>query len=60
MIKKIGITSRIVEAPGYTEERDALSHDWPTFLESLNLVPIFIPNSLSNIDSFLTNFDAVM
>lgn len=57
MIKKIGITSRIVEAPGYTEERDALSHDWPTFLESLNLVPIFIPNSLSNIDSFLTNFD---
>ena len=55
--KKIGITSRIVNAPNYNEERDALSHDWTIFLESLNLIPILIPNTLSNIDNFLANFE---
>lgn len=29
---RIGVTSRIVEAPGYRETRDALAHDWAVFL----------------------------
>ena len=29
---RIGVTSRIVEAPGYREPRDALAHDWAAFL----------------------------
>lgn len=28
---RIGVTSRIVEAPGYREPRDALAHDWAAF-----------------------------
>lgn len=57
LTKKIGITSRVVEASNYNEKRDALSHDWPHFLETLNLVPVFIPNTLSDVTNFLSNLD---
>jgi len=50
---KIGITLRVTNAPNYSEKRDALSHDWPVFLEQLGIWPIFIPNNLSNIELFL-------
>ena len=50
---KIGISLRIVEATEYTEKRDALSHDWSTLLEKLDVIPIFIPNTLSSVESFL-------
>ena len=51
--KKIGITTRIVNAQGYEEKRDALSQDWVKLLEQYNLIPILIPNNLSNIPLFL-------
>ena len=51
--KKIGITTRIVNAQGYEEKRDALSQDWVKLLEQFNLIPILIPNNLSNIPLFL-------
>lgn len=54
---KIGISLRVVEATSYNEKRDALSHDWSAFLEKLNIVPILIPNTLSNIESFLNEFE---
>ena len=50
---KIGITFRITNADSYEETRDSLSHDWPIFLEKINAVPIWIPNSLSNLTTFL-------
>ena len=52
---RIGISLRVVTAQNYDEKRDALSQDWPIFLEKLNLNPIFIPNSLSNVRSYLTD-----
>lgn len=52
-IKKIGITTRIVNAQGYDEKRDALSQEWIKFLEKKDLIPILIPNNLSNITKFL-------
>ena len=55
--KKIGITSRIVSAENYDEQRDAISQDWPPFLEKINLTPIFIPNSLDNITEFLDKIE---
>ena len=55
--KKIGITSRIVNASNYDEQRDALSQDWPPFLEKINLTPIFIPNSLDDIIKFLDEIE---
>ena len=51
--KKIGITTRVVNAQGYEEKRDALSQDWIKLLEQYNLIPILIPNNLSNIPLFL-------
>lgn len=50
---RIGISLRVVNAQNYDEKRDALSQDWPIFLEKINLNPIFIPNSLSDIKSYL-------
>jgi len=50
---KIGITTRIVNAQGYEEKRDALSQEWVEFLEKHELIPILIPNNLSNISLFL-------
>ena len=53
---KIGNSQRIVNEQNYVEKRDAISHDWPNFLEKINLVPVFIPNSLSDTVSFLESF----
>lgn len=50
---KIGISLRIVQAPNYDENRDALSHDWSQFLEKLSLIPILIPNQIDNVSEFL-------
>jgi len=54
---KIGISLRITEASNYTEKRDSLSHDWAQFLEEIDIVPILIPNTISNINEFLENLD---
>jgi len=54
---KIGISLRITEASNYTEKRDSLSHDWAQFLEDIDIVPILIPNTISNINEFLENLD---
>lgn len=60
--KKIGITTRIVNAQEYEEKRDALSQDWVKFLETENIIPILIPNNLSNIPLFLEeiNLDGII
>jgi N5-(cytidine 5'-diphosphoramidyl)-L-glutamine hydrolase len=50
----IGISLRVVSVKKYNEKRDALSHDWTRFLEQTNSFPIFIPNTLENIEEFLT------
>ena len=55
MSKKIGITLRIVQAQNYDETRDAISHEWVPFLEKIEYMPIFIPNNLTDIKSFLKN-----
>jgi putative glutamine amidotransferase len=59
---KLGITSRITESSNYIEKRDALSHDWPKFLEKNNAIPISIPNSLSDTENFLKeiNLDGII
>ena len=51
--QRIGISLRIVEAPNYEEERDALSHDWTSLLEELGFVSVHIPNTLKNLGDFL-------
>jgi len=55
--RKIGISQRITNAQNYVEKRDSISHDWTKFLEKIDLIPVFIPNSLTNTESFLESFD---
>lgn len=50
---RIGISLRVVSAKDYDEKRDALSQEWVPFLEKLDAFPIFIPNTLANVKSFL-------
>ena len=45
---KIGITTRVINSETYSEKRDAISQDWTKFIEKINVIPIFIPNVLSN------------
>ena len=54
---RIGISFRIVNAMNYDEKRDAISHDWPKFLEKINAIPIWIPNTISNLDLFFSELD---
>ncbi len=56
-VKKIGISLRIVKDANYGEKRDAISHDWPQFFEKLGIIPIFIPNALSDVTSFLEQME---
>ena len=53
MKKKIALTMRIVEAPDYDETRDALSHAWTLLSDSWGVLPVPIPNGLSEPESFL-------
>ena len=52
-LKKLGISLRVVKNEKYDEKRDMLSHDWPMLLEKLDFLPIYIPNTLENIENFL-------
>ena len=54
---RVGISLRIVEAQNYNEKRDALSQDWVPFLETLSFQPIFLPNNLSDVQSYLTEIE---
>jgi len=54
---KIAISLRITESTNYKEKRDAISHDWPLLLKKIGFIPIFVPNVLSDVSSYLKEFD---
>ena len=57
MRPNIGISLRITNAKDYDEKRDSLSHDWPKLMEELGINIVFIPNSLKNIRSYLSELN---
>ena len=61
-MKKIGITLRVENFTEYDEKRDAISHDWINYLSNKNILPIFIPNNLLNLNLFLDtiNLDGII
>ena len=50
---KVGISLRVTYAEQYSEKRDALSHDWTLFFQRINVFPVLIPNTISNVREFL-------
>ena len=61
-MKKIGITLRVENFTEYDEKRDAISHDWINYLSNKNILPIFIPNNLLDLNLFLytINLDGII
>lgn len=60
--RKIGITLRVETVEKYNEKRDAISQQWTEFLERANSIPVFIPNTLKDTKSYLTEMqlDAII
>ena len=54
---KIALSMRNADSISYEEKRDAISHDWIRLIANLNLIPILIPNSLPDIQSYLNNIE---
>ena len=52
-LTRIGVSMRVVNAAGYDEPRDAISHEWVTLLAALGVTPVLIPNRLPNVPTFL-------
>lgn len=55
--RRIGITLRVVKSQTYDEKRDALSQDWPAFLEKIDIIPIYLPNKFSDIKSYVKELE---
>ena len=49
----VAVTMRLAPAAGYTEPRDALSHDLSLLLFDLGLLPILVPNTTPDPAEFL-------
>ena len=52
-MKKIGISLRVETIEKYNEKRDQISQEWTVFLQKLDLMPILIPNNLSDVKEFI-------
>lgn len=52
-MKKIGISLRVGNVGEYNEKRDQISQEWILFLQKLDLIPILIPNNLSDVKNYV-------
>lgn len=50
---RIALSMRIVQASGYEEPRDAISHDWLNKLKDWDMTPLLIPNVLADDAGYL-------
>ena len=56
-MKRVGLTSRVVEASGYHEPRDALSHNWVEWTQARNWMPFALFNSAADPAQYLWEND---
>jgi gamma-glutamyl-gamma-aminobutyrate hydrolase PuuD len=49
----VGVSMRVVQAVGYVEPRDAVSHDWIRLFATLPVTPVLIPNALPDPAAYL-------
>jgi putative glutamine amidotransferase len=54
---RIGITQRVSVVEEYGERRDCLDQEWTRYLESFDLVPIPLPNTVSDVSSYLNTLE---
>ena len=51
---------RVVETSQYKEVRDAISHDWLSFMGSFDVIPILVPNQLNDPAGYIRSLKADM
>ncbi|MCW8901347.1 MAG: gamma-glutamyl-gamma-aminobutyrate hydrolase family protein [Gammaproteobacteria bacterium] len=52
-MKRIAVTQRVEVIPSHTERRDALDQRWVTFLQTINLLPILVPNNIPYVHQLI-------
>lgn len=52
-MKRIAITQRVEVISSHEERRDALDQRWMTFLQSINLSPILVPNNIYFVEQLI-------
>ena len=57
---RLGLTMRVVSAAGYTESRDAISHDWIRLFQEQGWSPRLIPNRLNEVGRLLDDLDGLI
>ena len=53
ILNLVGVSLRVVEGSAYAEARDAISHDWVRLLGRYDVLPLLLPNVLSNLSEML-------
>jgi putative glutamine amidotransferase len=54
-LKTIAISSRITEAGNYVEPRNSLAMDWDGYSDTLEILPVIIPNGYSDATAYFRN-----
>jgi putative glutamine amidotransferase len=54
----IAVSMRVVANSTYPEQRDAISHDWVSFLEQVSVTPVFVPNTLRDPSAYMDRVGA--
>ena len=52
-MKRIAVTQRVDVIDFRNERRDALDQKWTSFLQQINLLPIFVPNNVSYVNQLI-------
>lgn len=55
---RVAISMRIVQNETYTEARDAISHEWISFIAGLGMAPLLVPNVLETPEEFFDLYGA--
>ena len=50
---RVVVSMRVTRAEGYDEPRDSVSHDLVRWLAGIRMVPLLVPNALSDPEAFL-------
>ncbi len=55
-LRKIAVTQRVDEVASYRERRDCVDQRWATLLERCGLLPVFVPNTFSDTEAWVSSF----
>jgi len=52
-MKRIAVTQRVDRISSHEEKRDALDQRWISFLQTIDLLPILVPNNISYVQQLI-------